>query len=59
MKSLILITKCDIMYEVCKENWDADKLPGVERVKDWKLVLTYQKACDCIYKPSSGYPLRW
>ena len=26
MKSLILISKYIILYEVCKENWDADKL---------------------------------
>ena len=37
MKFLILILKllcmCIIFYEVCKENWGPDKLPGVVRVK--------------------------
>ena len=36
MKSLILITKCVILNEISKENWDVDKLPGVERVKQRK-----------------------
>ena len=26
----ILITKCIILYEICKENWDADILRGDE-----------------------------
>ena len=42
IKSLILIIKCIILYEICKENWDADKLPGLDRLK-WIITISHQE----------------
>ena len=34
-KSFIFITRGILLYEICKENWDADKLPVVEKVNEY------------------------
>ena len=43
MKSLILITKSIDLYDICKENWDADKLFGLKGFK--KVFIKLLKEC--------------
>ena len=49
INSLFLITSYIILFELCKEKLDVDKLPGAERVKK-KLFSVYLLK---LYAPSA------
>ena len=41
---MFLITSYSLLFELCKEKLDVDKLPGAERVKSLILEFVYFKA---------------
>ena len=53
IKSLILITKCIIFYERCKENWDVDKALGSKNLAFNYPALNYH----ICYDPAFNRPL--
>ena len=56
MKSLILLTKRTILYEIGKENLDSDKLPGSKRVKVTKLrIMQQQQQQQFYFTPRFSY----